>query len=50
MGKRINVSDDLELYYKDYGSGEVIIFIPGWTCTTEFFRNNFEALARPIVY
>jgi pimeloyl-ACP methyl ester carboxylesterase len=42
---RINIEKDIELYYEDYGEGEVIIFIPGLTCTTEFFEHNLEALS-----
>ena len=34
----IRVSPDLELYYVDAGSGEPIIFIPGWCGTTEFYE------------
>ena len=45
MGNKIQIDKDLEIYYEDYGEGDAIIFIPGLTCTTEFFVNNLEALA-----
>ena len=34
----IRVSPDLELYYVEAGSGQPIIFIPGWCGTTEFYE------------
>ena len=45
MGARIQIDKDLEIYYEDYGKGDAIIFIPGLTCTTEFFVNNLDVLA-----
>ena len=36
-GKFVRVSPDLELYYEDAGSGRPLIFITGWTGTSEFF-------------
>lgn len=45
MANKIEVSAGLELFYEDKGSGSPIIFIPGWTCTTEFFEHNLDALA-----
>jgi hypothetical protein len=45
MGTKVRIDKELEIYYEDYDKGDVIIFIPGLTCTTEFFVNNLEALA-----
>ncbi len=46
MGNKISIADGLELYYEDQGSGQVVIFIPGWTCTTEFFQHNLGMIAQ----
>jgi len=46
MGNTIRVSEELEIYYEDQGSGDPLILIPGWTCTTEFFQHNMEVLAK----
>ena len=42
---RIDVGKGVELYYEEYGKGQVILFIPGLTCTTEFFEKNLKVLA-----
>lgn len=52
-GQYVRVSPDLELYYEEAGSGSPIIFIPGWTGTTEFFREqmaHFSNSHRAIVF
>ena len=36
-GKFVRVSPDLELYYEDAGSGPPLIFVTGWTGTSQFF-------------
>ena len=45
MGNKIEISPGVQLYYEDKGTGDPIIFIPGWTCTTEFFEHNLDKLA-----
>jgi non-heme chloroperoxidase len=52
QGKYVKVSPDLEIYYEEAGSGEPIIFIPGWTGSTyymqqqvEHFSKNYHALS-----
>ena len=39
-GKYVRVSPDLELYYEEAGTGQPIIFIPGWAGTTEFYAHQ----------
>ena len=36
-GKFVRVSPDLELYYEEAGSGPPLVFVTGWTGTSEFF-------------
>lgn len=45
MHGKIEIEDGVEIYYEDYGQGDPLVFIPGLTCTTEFFQHNLEALA-----
>lgn len=52
QGKYVKVSPDLEIYYEEAGTGEPIIFIPGWTGTTysmqqqvEHFSKNYRAIS-----
>ena len=45
MASTIEIADGLQIYCKDQGSGEPLILIPGWTCTTEFFQHNLDTLA-----
>lgn len=45
MGQMLQLGNGIELYYEDRGRGEVLLLIPGLTCTTEFFNNNLDILA-----
>ena len=38
--------DGAVLYYEDCGSGDPIIFIPGFMCSTKFFRKNVGELSK----
>jgi non-heme chloroperoxidase len=52
-GGYVRVSPDLEIYYEEAGSGAPIVFIPGWTATTEYMRqqiDHFSERYRAIVY
>ncbi len=39
-GSYLEVDSGVELYYEDVGSGMPLIFIPGWTFTTEMFAHQ----------
>ncbi|MBN1248928.1 MAG: alpha/beta hydrolase [Anaerolineae bacterium] len=39
-GKYLEVDPGIEIYYEDQGEGTPIIFITGWTFTTEMFSNQ----------
>lgn len=41
----IDVGDGVQLYCLEKGHGPALIFIPGWTMTTQFFSNQVEALS-----
>ena len=41
-GDYLDIGNGVELYYESVGSGEPIIFIPGWTFTTELFQHQLE--------
>ncbi|GAB4451502.1 MAG: hypothetical protein Kow0031_34040 [Anaerolineae bacterium] len=41
-GSYVEVDPGIELYYEERGSGQPIIFIPGWTFTTEVFQHQLE--------
>ncbi len=45
MGKHLALDNGLEIHYEDRGEGNTIIFVPGLTCTTEFFINNLDEIA-----
>jgi pimeloyl-ACP methyl ester carboxylesterase len=40
VGKYVEVSPGVELYYEEVGSGVPIVFVPGWTFTTEVFEHQ----------
>ena len=42
-GQYIQIADDLNLYVETSGQGALtIVFVPGWTMTTEVFRYQYE--------
>jgi non-heme chloroperoxidase len=52
-GNYVRVSPDLEIYYEEAGAGRPIVFIPGWTGTTVYLRQQVAHYAkryRAIVY
>ncbi len=38
-------NDQVELYYEVKGEGKPILMLPGWTCTSQFFKKNSDVLA-----
>jgi non-heme chloroperoxidase len=49
----VRVSPDLDIYYEEAGAGRPIVFIPGWTGTTVYLRQqvaHFSKRYRAIVY
>lgn len=47
----IKISDDLNLFYQDSGQGQPLIFIPGWTMSSDIFQkqiNHFNKKYRVI--
>ena len=38
-------NDNVELYYEVYGEGKPLLMLPGWTCSTNFFKKNKDVLA-----
>ena len=52
-GNYVRVSPDLEIHYEEAGSGRPIVFIPGWTGSTVYMRQQLTHFAkryRAIVY
>lgn len=45
-GNYLEVAPGVELYYEEYGSGAPIVFVPGWTFTTEVFAHQVEHFAQ----
>ncbi len=41
-GRYVEVEPGVELFVQDVGQGEPIVFIPGWTFTTEVFEKQVE--------
>ena len=49
----VQLSDELRIHYISMGQGQPLIFIPGWTMTTNAFRRNLAPLSarfRAIAY
>jgi peptidoglycan hydrolase-like protein with peptidoglycan-binding domain/pimeloyl-ACP methyl ester carboxylesterase len=45
-GEYIAIGDTVELYYEEAGEGPPIVFIPGWTMTTEVFERQLEHFSK----
>ena len=45
-GKYVEVDSGVELFVQDVGEGEPIVFIPGFTFTTEVFSNQVEFFSK----
>ena len=43
---RVEVAPGVELHYVEAGEGPPIVFIPGWTLTTEFFQAQLEVFSK----
>ncbi len=41
----VEVSPGVEIFYQERGSGPVLLFIPGWTFSSEIFVEQFEGLS-----
>ena len=44
-GSFFEVEPGVELYYEDFGSGDPLVFVPGWTFTTEVFQHQFASFS-----
>jgi non-heme chloroperoxidase len=45
-GKYIKISDDLNLFYHDTGTGPTLLFIPGWTMSSEVFQSQLAYFSK----
>ncbi|MCG8456128.1 MAG: hypothetical protein MI919_07590, partial [Holophagales bacterium] len=42
---RVEVAPGVEMHYVEAGEGRPIVFVPGWTMTTELFRAQIEGFS-----
>ncbi len=45
MHEYVRLSDELIIHYVSRGRGRPLVFIPGWTMDTGFFRENLGPLS-----
>ena len=45
-GAYLEVAPGVELYYEEHGSGAPLVFVPGWTFTTEVFQHQVAHFAQ----
>lgn len=45
-GNYIEVEPGVEIYYEEKGTGTPIVFVPGWTFTTEVFVHQIEHFSK----
>ena len=39
-------NDNVEIYYEVTGEGRPLFLLPGWTCTTKFWKKNVDELSK----
>lgn len=39
-------NDGVSIYYEMFGQGKPLFMLPGWTCTTKFWKHNAEELSK----
>ena len=39
-------NDNVEIYYEVRGEGRPLFMLPGWTCTTNFWKHNVDELSK----
>jgi len=44
-GSYLEMKDGAKIYYEDQGSGQPIMLVHGWTCSTKFWQKNVPELA-----
>jgi pimeloyl-ACP methyl ester carboxylesterase len=42
----ITTNDGAQLWYDEKGTGKALVMLPGWGCSPEFFKRNFDELAK----
>ena len=42
----LEMKDGAKIYYEDQGSGQPILLVHGWTCSTKFWQRNSPELAK----
>ncbi|MGN8791525.1 MULTISPECIES: alpha/beta fold hydrolase [Acidaminococcus] len=42
----ITTNDNVSIYYEIHGEGKPLFMLPGWTCSTKFWKYNVDELAR----
>ncbi|GAB4423207.1 MAG: hypothetical protein OHK0015_00530 [Chloroflexi bacterium OHK40] len=45
-GTYLEVAPGVELYYEEHGAGQPLVFVPGWTFTTEVFQHQVAHFAQ----
>lgn len=46
MHDHVRLSDELTIHYVSLGEGRPLVFIPGWTMTTDSFKKNLGPLSK----
>lgn len=41
----IEIESGVDIYYEEQGEGSPILFVPGWTFTTELFKHQLDSLS-----
>ena len=44
-GMFFKTDDDAYIYYQDVGEGDPVVFLHGWSCTSNFWKKNIERLS-----
>lgn len=42
----VDIAEGVSIYYEEAGTGQPLVFIPGWTMTTKFFENQIAHFSK----
>ncbi|HVE43807.1 MAG TPA: alpha/beta hydrolase [Gammaproteobacteria bacterium] len=45
-GRYLAISDDVNLFYRESGTGETLLFIPGWTLSSDVFQSQVDYFSK----
>lgn len=46
IGHYVKISDDVNMFYQESGEGKTVLFIPGWTMSSDVFKSQIDYFSK----